>query len=45
MSINSTELELSNYRVLRKEDQSFWRLGKGSYGTTYKAEHKHLGGE
>ncbi len=43
MSSDSGDLELGNYSVLHKGDQALWMLGKGGYGTTYKAEHKHLG--
>ena len=43
MSSDSADLELGNYRVLHKEDHTLWMLGRGGYGTTYKAEHKHLG--
>jgi len=43
MSSDPEVLELGNYRVLRKDDGSLWMLGRGGYGTTYKAEHKHLG--
>lgn len=43
MSNETEDLELGNYRVLHKEDSSLWMLGRGGYGTTYKAEHKHLG--
>ena len=39
MSSDSQNLELGNYRVLHRENGSLWELGKGSYGTTYKAEH------
>ena len=43
MSNESGDLELGNYRVLHKQDGALWMLGRGGYGTTYKAEHKHLG--
>lgn len=43
MSKESEDLELGNYRVLHKTDGALWMLGRGGYGTTYKAEHKHLG--
>jgi serine/threonine protein kinase len=36
------DLILGAYRVLRREDGSHWILGRGGYGTTYKAEHIHL---
>ncbi len=36
------DLTLGAYRVLRREDGSHWVLGRGGYGTTYKAEHIHL---
>lgn len=42
MSNEVQTLEMGNYRVLQKDDGALWLLGKGSYGTTYKAEHKHL---
>ncbi|MGJ8656823.1 MAG: protein kinase domain-containing protein [Akkermansiaceae bacterium] len=40
---NAGDTELGNYRIL-KQDGALWTLGKGAFGTTYKAEHKHLGG-
>lgn len=43
MNAEPNALELNNYKVLLKEDGSLCLLGKGGYGTTYKAEHKHLG--
>ena len=36
------DLVLGNYRVLRHDDRSYWILGRGGFGTTYKAEHQHL---
>jgi len=45
MSNHPEAVELGNYRVLHKENGSLWMLGRGGYGTTYKAEHKHLGRE
>jgi len=42
MSSDSQNLELGNYRVLKRDNGSLWELGKGSYGTTYKAEHVGL---
>ena len=39
MSSDSQILELGNYRVLNRDNGSLWELGKGSYGTTYKATH------
>mgnify|MGYP000253530957 FL=1 len=40
---NAEDMELGNYRILT-QDGALWTLGKGAFGTTYKAEHKHLGG-
>jgi serine/threonine protein kinase len=42
MSEESANLTLGAYRVLKRENGALWELGKGSYGTTYKAEHMHL---
>jgi len=42
MSNHPEIVELGNYRVLHKENGTLWMLGRGGYGTTYKAEHKHL---
>ncbi|NJM38332.1 MAG: hypothetical protein HC845_11005 [Akkermansiaceae bacterium] len=42
MSNEPQSLELGSYRVLQRDNGSLWELGKGSYGTTYKAEHKLL---
>ncbi|MGJ8657966.1 MAG: protein kinase domain-containing protein [Akkermansiaceae bacterium] len=42
MAGNEKDIELGNYRVLKNGDGQNWELGKGAFGTTYKAEHKHL---
>lgn len=35
-------MEFGNYEVLRKDDGTLWELGRGGFGTTYKARHKLL---
>ena len=41
--VNKSEvIKFGNYRILRTDDEELWVLGKGGFGTTYKAEHRHL---
>jgi len=42
MSKEPEELEFGNFRILRQDNGALWELGRGGFGTTYKAEHKHL---
>ncbi|MBT8043639.1 MAG: serine/threonine protein kinase, partial [Verrucomicrobiae bacterium] len=36
------ELKFGNFKILRRENGDLWELGRGGFGTTYKAEHTHL---
>lgn len=36
------ELKFGNFKILRRETGELWELGRGGFGTTYKAEHEHL---
>ena len=42
MKAKPEELEFGNFKILRRENGDLWELGRGGFGTTYKAEHTHL---
>jgi len=42
MRAKPEELEFGNFKILRRDSGELWELGRGGFGTTYKAEHTHL---